>query len=88
MNVASLFTAAGKAVWAVEYALFPDGLDGRDLRELAQGPAFVAFVDVHTYLGTPLKMCGSHEDIATIESAIAKLSGVHALLDNSPTLRE
>jgi predicted amidohydrolase YtcJ len=39
--------------WAVEYAHFPEGLDGRDLERLAGGPALVVLFDLHTYLATP-----------------------------------
>jgi predicted amidohydrolase YtcJ len=39
--------------WAVDYAHFPEGLDGRDLERLAGGPALVVLFDLHTYLATP-----------------------------------
>jgi predicted amidohydrolase YtcJ len=39
--------------WAVDYAHFPDGLDGRDLERLAGGDALVVLFDLHTYLATP-----------------------------------
>jgi predicted amidohydrolase YtcJ len=39
--------------WAVDYAHFPRGLDGRDLERLAGGPALVVLFDLHTYLATP-----------------------------------
>lgn len=46
--------------WAVDYAHFAHGFDGRDLERLAGGPALVVLFDLHTYLATPsvLEMAG------------------------------
>ncbi|HEU4973619.1 MAG TPA: amidohydrolase [Baekduia sp.] len=46
--------------WAVDYAHFPEGLDGRDLERMAGGPALAVLFDLHTYLATPgvLAMAG------------------------------
>jgi predicted amidohydrolase YtcJ len=47
--------------WGLDYALFAEsGLEGEVLEELAEGPAFVSFMDLHTHLATPsvLRLAG------------------------------